>query len=95
MAGKRARTFVVVLSPLVQVPIELEKLFVVLDHALPDRMLWKDRSRGDRRLSEDLLSATLWSAFSMLHRLDALRSRGIGLRCRLPPQRHPARGHLE
>lgn len=37
VAGKRTRTFVVVLAPLVQVPIELEKLFVVLDHALPDR----------------------------------------------------------
>jgi hypothetical protein len=37
VAGKQERTFVVVLSPVVQIPIELEKLFVVLDHALPDR----------------------------------------------------------
>jgi hypothetical protein len=27
----------VVLAPVVQVPVELEKLFVVLEHALPDR----------------------------------------------------------
>src|SRR5205807_5314430 len=37
VAGKQRRTFVVVLSPVVQIPVELEKLFVVLDHALPDR----------------------------------------------------------
>ncbi|OAI48220.1 AAA family ATPase [Planctomycetaceae bacterium SCGC AG-212-F19] len=35
--GKQQRTFVVVLSPVVQVPVELEKLFVVIDHQLPDR----------------------------------------------------------
>jgi hypothetical protein len=37
IAGKQQRTFVVVLSPVVQIPVELEKLFVVLDHQLPDR----------------------------------------------------------
>jgi hypothetical protein len=36
-AGKRDRTFVVVLAPVVQVPVELEKLFVVIDHDLPGR----------------------------------------------------------
>ncbi len=37
VAGKQQRTFVVVLSPVVQIPVELEKLFVVLEHHLPDR----------------------------------------------------------
>src|SRR5947209_5125766 len=37
VAGKQRRTFLVVLSPLVQIPVELEKLFVVIEHALPDR----------------------------------------------------------
>src|SRR5439155_582129 len=37
IAGKQQRTFVVVLSPVLQIPVELEKLFVVLEHALPDR----------------------------------------------------------
>ncbi|HEY7328490.1 MAG TPA: AAA family ATPase [Gemmataceae bacterium] len=37
VAGKQQRTFLVVLSPLVQIPVELEKLFIVLEHALPDR----------------------------------------------------------
>jgi hypothetical protein len=37
VAGKQQRTFLIVLAPVVQVPLELEKLFVVLEHALPDR----------------------------------------------------------
>jgi hypothetical protein len=37
VAGKQQRTFLVVLSPVVQIPVELEKLFVVLEHPLPDR----------------------------------------------------------
>ena len=37
IAGKQQRTFLIVLAPVVQIPIELEKLFVVIDHALPDR----------------------------------------------------------
>jgi len=37
VAGKQRRTFVVVLAPVVQIPVELEKLFVVIEHSLPDR----------------------------------------------------------
>jgi hypothetical protein len=37
VAGKQQRTIVVVLSPVVQIPVELEKLFVVVEHRLPDR----------------------------------------------------------
>jgi hypothetical protein len=36
-AGKQNRTFVVILAPLVQIPVELEKLFVCLEHELPNR----------------------------------------------------------
>jgi hypothetical protein len=36
-AGKQNRTFVVILAPVVQVPVELEKLFVVIEHDLPGR----------------------------------------------------------
>jgi hypothetical protein len=38
VAGKQQRIFLIVLAPVVQIPIELEKLFVILDHALPDRL---------------------------------------------------------
>jgi hypothetical protein len=37
VAGKQQRTFIVVLAPITQIPIELEKLFVVIEHDLPDR----------------------------------------------------------
>lgn len=37
VAGKQQRTFLIVLSPVVQIPVEVEKLFVVLEHHLPDR----------------------------------------------------------
>ena len=37
VAGKQQRTFLVILAPTVQLPVELEKLFVVVEHALPDR----------------------------------------------------------
>jgi len=35
--GKENRTFVLILAPVVQLPIELAKQFVVIEHALPDR----------------------------------------------------------
>lgn len=35
--GKQNRTFVIILSPVVQVPVELEKSFVVIEHDLPDK----------------------------------------------------------
>ena len=37
VTGKQNRTIIVVLSPVVSLPVELEKLFVVLEHELPDR----------------------------------------------------------
>jgi hypothetical protein len=36
-SGKQNRTFIVILAPLVQIPIELDKLFVVVEHPLPSR----------------------------------------------------------
>ncbi len=44
--GKRARTFVVILAPIVQVPVELEKLFVVVEHDLPGRDQLAEIARG-------------------------------------------------
>jgi hypothetical protein len=37
LTGKQNRTFIVILAPVVSLPAELEKLFVVLEHALPGR----------------------------------------------------------
>jgi hypothetical protein len=44
--GKQQRTFVVVLSPIVQIPVELEKLFVVIEHELPGRGQLEEIARG-------------------------------------------------
>jgi hypothetical protein len=45
-AGKTHRTFVVVLSPVVQIPTELEKLMIVVEHDLPDRAQLEHIARG-------------------------------------------------
>ncbi|ADB18078.1 AAA ATPase central domain protein [Pirellula staleyi DSM 6068] len=37
VAGKQNRTILVILAPIVQIPVELEKLFVVMEHELPSR----------------------------------------------------------
>jgi hypothetical protein len=50
VAGKQQRTFLVILAPVVQIPVELEKLFVVLEHRLPDR---EQLERIARELTSD------------------------------------------
>ena len=45
-AGKQSRTFVVILSPLVQIPIELEKMFLVVEHELPSREQLLELAQG-------------------------------------------------
>lgn len=45
-AGKANRAFVIVLSPLVQIPVELEKQFVVIEHELPGREQLEAIARG-------------------------------------------------
>ena len=44
--GKANRTFIIILSPLVQIPLELEKQFVVVEHDLPDRQQLENIARG-------------------------------------------------
>lgn len=46
IAGKQNRTIVVVLSSVVQIPTELEKMFVVVEHDLPDREQLAEIARG-------------------------------------------------
>ena len=55
--GKRAAEFVIVLAPVVQIPIELERGFVVVEHDLPGRDQLEEIARGialeDGELPED------------------------------------------
>jgi hypothetical protein len=53
-SGKQNRTFLLVLSPVVQIPVELEKLFVVLEHELPDREQLEAIARGTASEPGDL-----------------------------------------
>ena len=53
-AGKVNRTFVLILSPVVQIPTELEKLFVVVEHDLPSRQQIEEIARGIATESGDL-----------------------------------------
>jgi len=46
IAGKQNRTIVVILSPIVQIPTELEKMFVVIQHDLPTREQLEEIARG-------------------------------------------------
>lgn len=46
IAGKQNRTFVLVLAPVVSLPIELEKLFTVVEHELPGRDQLEEIARG-------------------------------------------------
>lgn len=45
-AGKQQRTFLLILAPLVQIPPELDKLFLVIEHELPDRAQLADIARS-------------------------------------------------
>jgi hypothetical protein len=65
-AGKQNRTFIVVLSPVVQIPVELTKLFVVVEHDLPSREQLAEIVRGvatePGELPDEAVEAVLDSA---------------------------------
>ena len=73
--GKQNRTFVIILSPVVAIPTELEKLFVVLSHELPDRKQLEAIARGiaseERELPEGDGLATVLDAAAGLSRYEA------------------------
>ncbi|WP_437191541.1 AAA family ATPase [Planctomicrobium sp. SH527] len=56
LLGKHNRTILLILSPVVQLPVELEKLFVVLEHELPDRAQLEQIARGIATEEQELPS---------------------------------------
>ncbi len=56
--GKQNRSIVVILSPVVQVPTELEKQFVVIEHPLPGREQLEGIARGIATESGELPTGT-------------------------------------
>ena len=75
LAGKQNRTFVVVLAPVVTIPVELEKLFLVLEHELPGRDQLAEIARAIGTEEGDLPTGseldTLLDAASGLTRYEA------------------------
>jgi hypothetical protein len=82
-AGKTARTFVVVLSPIVQIPVELERSFVVLEHDLPGRDPLERIARGvatePGELPEGDGLAAVLDAAAGLTRVEAENAFSLGL----------------
>ena len=54
IAGKHNRAFIVVLAPVTQIPPELDKLFVCVDHELPDHAQLEEIARGVATQDDEL-----------------------------------------
>ena len=83
MSGKQNRVIVVVLAPVVQLPIELEKLFVVLEHDLPDREELEQIARGiateEGELPADVQLQAVIDAAAGLTRMEAENAYSLAL----------------
>ena len=82
-AGKADRTFVVVLAPVVQIPVELERQFAVIEHELPGRDDLEAIARGvatepGERPEGQALDAVL-DAAAGLTRTEAENAFGLAL----------------
>jgi hypothetical protein len=82
-SGQQNRTFVVILSPVVQVPTELEKLFIVIEHPLPGREQLEAIARGvateDRELPKGVEMQRLLDAAAGLTRVEAENAFSLSL----------------
>ncbi|MCD4727956.1 MAG: AAA family ATPase, partial [Pirellulales bacterium] len=82
-SGKQNRTFVVVLSPVVDIPTELDKLMVVVEHDLPDRKQLQELARGiaseDGELPEGDELETVLDAAAGLTRFEAENAFSLSL----------------
>ena len=83
LMGKQNRTIVIGLSPAAKIPTELEKLFVVVDHALPSRQQLEEivRSIGteEGELPDEPKLQTLLDAAAGLTRLEAENAFSLSL----------------
>ncbi len=81
--GKASRNFYIVLSPLVQIPTEIEKLFVVIEHPLPTREQLKEIAEAVATEEGELPAAerleTVLDAAMGLTRLEAEGAFGLSL----------------
>ncbi len=69
--GKHTRTFLLILSPVVNIPIEIEKLFTVVEHELPSRDQLHEIAAGIATESEMPSGDGIASGNSMARVLDS------------------------
>ena len=82
VAGKQNRTIIVALAPVVTIPDELEKLFVVVEHELPDRQQLQAIARGvatDEELPEEPELGRVLDAAAGLTRMEAENAFSLSL----------------
>ena len=83
ITGKQNRTIVVILAPLVMIPVELEKLFVVIEHELPNREQLEAIARGIAteagELPDGLELENVMNAASGLTRMEAENAFSLSL----------------
>ena len=83
IAGKQNRTIIIGLSPKSAIPIELEKLFVVVEHALPNHeqleTIAREIATEDEELPEDTKLKTILDAAAGLTRLEAENAFSLSL----------------
>ncbi len=83
LAGKQNRTIVIGLSPAAKIPTELEKLFIVVEHALPTRQQLEEILRSiateEGELPNDTQLQTVLDAAAGLTRLEAENAFSLSL----------------
>ena len=83
VAGKQNRAIIVALSPIVSIPAELEKLFVVVEHELPGREQLLEIANGiateSGELPDDSELETVLDAAAGLTRLEAENAFSLSL----------------
>ena len=83
ISGKQNRVIIVVLAPVVQLPVELEKLFVVLEHDLPGRDELEQIARGiateEGELPDEAELQSVLDAASGLTRMEAENAFSLAL----------------
>ena len=81
--GKANRTIFIILSPLVEIPTELEKLFIVIDHPLPTRsqlrQIAEEVATEEGELPNGDEMETILDAAMGLTRLEAENAFGLSL----------------
>jgi hypothetical protein len=83
VAGKQDRTIIIGLSPTATIPVELEKMFVVVEHSMPDcqqlETIAREIATEENELPDDTKLQTILEAAAGLTRLEAENAFSLSL----------------